>query len=438
MARQKKSKRIPGFFRASPDDPIGGILAAAGNIGADKLLRLYSSKLERLLLGKNTSSPEEQYRRDSYSISLQKQQADLIRAQTQQLKASNQLKLTEWKVAEKELQIEKTKQQSTGVSIQRTEMDLHVKTEVITGALELAANSGGLVVSDEQQEEYQEWQENLAGRVILILGKKGSGKSSTGAKLGEYMQAVFGTPFFWLGIPKSAQELLPSWVRIVDSLGQCPNDCFILIDESGLNFLSLKFADKRNIDLRQQLMLCRQKNWTLVFCAQSSRDIDESIVRQSNCTIYKEPGLNAAKSERREIQAQAIKATQAFKQVPKEERQRIACVFDENFEAIIQCNLPSFWSEELSNAYGLLGSSDISGQDGSQRTYRSAPGNKPRLSSASVSDEEILELRRKGYGYERIAKTLGCTIYRVRQCLAGQGPVDESQPYDSECVSSGM
>ncbi|MBA7630803.1 hypothetical protein ES703_38328 [subsurface metagenome] len=155
---------------------LGCILADAGNILADKLLQTFSNNIEKLLSGKTTSSPEEQYRRDSYSISLQKQQADLIRAQTQQLKTTEQLKLTEWKVAEKELQLEKTKQQSTGVSIQRTEMDLHVKTEVVTGALELVATSGGLVVSDEQQEAYQEWQESLAGRVILILGKKVQGK----------------------------------------------------------------------------------------------------------------------------------------------------------------------------------------------------------------------------------------------------------------------
>ncbi|MFC1962777.1 ATP-binding protein [Chloroflexota bacterium] len=425
----KKNSKTPGipriFTPPGPHDPVGNFCAETGNILANKVLRAFSSALEKRLLGKTTPSPEEQYRRDSYFISLQKQQADLERAQTQQLKAAEQLKLTEWKVAEKELQLGKTKQQSTGISIQRSEMDFHVKTEVITGSLDLAATSGGLVVSDEQQEASQEWQENLAGQVIMILGKKGSGKSSTGAMLGEYMQAVFGTPFYWLGIPAWAQELLPSWVRIVDSLDQCPNDCFVLIDEAGLNFLSLKFADKRNVDLRQQLMLCRQKNQTVVFCAQSSRDIDESIVRQSNCTIIKEPGLNAANSERREIRAHVIKAAQIFKQISKEERQRVACVFDENFEGVIRCSLPSFWSEELSNAYGYLGPSDISGQNGSQRIYHSMPGNKPRLSSANVSDEEILELRRKEHGYERIAKTLGCTVYRVRQCLAGQDPMNE-------------
>ena len=426
----KKNSKKPGtpriFTPPGPHDPVGNFLAEAGNIGAQKLLRTISNFLENRLPGKTSPSPEEQYRRDSYNIALQKQQADLIRAQTQQIKAAEQLKLIEARAAEKELKLEEARQQSTGISIQRTKLDLHVETEVITGALELVATSDGLVVSDEQQEAYQEWQKSLIGKVITIIGQRGKGKSSTGAKLGEHMQAVSGTPFYWLGIPKSTKRLLPSWITIVDSLEQCPNNCFILIDETGLQFLSLKFADKRNVYLRQQLMLCRQKNWTIVFCAQSSRDIDEAIIRQSNCIIFKEPGLNAANSERREIRAHAIKATQIFKQVPKEERQRVACVFDENFEGIIQCNLPSFWSEELSNAYGYLSLSDISGQNGSQRIYRSTPGDRPRLSSASVSDEEILELRRKGYGYERIAKTLDCTVYRVRQCLAGQDPMDES------------
>ena len=309
-----KSQRTPRIFTPpGPHDPAGNFLAEAGNICAKKLLGKFSSVLGMLLSGNSTPSPEEQYRRESHSISLEKQQTDLIKAQTQKLKAAEQLKLTEWKVAENELQLEKTKQQSTEVSIQRSEMDLHVKTEVITGALELAATSGGLVVSDEQKEASQEWQENLVGRVISIYGKKGSGKSSTGAMLGEYMQAVFGIPFYWLGIPKWAQKLLPIWVRIVDSLEQCPNNCFILIDETGLQYLSLKFADKRNVGLRQQLMLTRQKNRTIVFCAQSSRDVDESIIRLSNCTIYKEPGLNAANSERREIRPHAIKATQVFR-----------------------------------------------------------------------------------------------------------------------------
>jgi DNA replication protein DnaC len=406
---------MPKFFRASPDDPIGGILAAGGNIAANHLLGVFSKKVAAALARGNRLSPEEQYRINSYQVSLQKREAELARVQTQQLKEAAQLKQIEYKNAQKELQMEKARQESNMVSIERTEMDLHFKSEIICGSLGVVANSGGLVVPIEQREAYREWLKNLIGQVILILGKRGSGKTATAATLGEYMQAEYHWPVYWLGIPRWAQDILPSWVRIVESLEQCPNDCFILIDESGLHFLSLHFANKRNVYLRQQLMLARQKNWVVVFCAQSSRDIDESILRQSNCTIYKEPSLFAADSERREIQPKAAVATLAFKQVPKEERKNMAYVFDEDFSGIIKCNLPSFWSEQLSNAYGSYNPMASAKQNSQAPSIKDAVHR-----SARVSDQEIIALREKGYGYEKIAKILGCTIYRVRQCLAGR------------------
>ena len=191
--------------------------------------------------------------------------------------------------------------------------------------------------------------------------------------------------------------------------------------------MSLHFADKRNVYLRKQLMLCRQKNWTVVFCVQSSRDIDESIVRQSNWTIFKEPGLNTASTERIEIRDKALLASKAFKLIPKEERLHLAYVFDENFEGFIQCSLPSFWSEELSNAYGYSNLPNINvRKDNHQLLSRPVSNKESKRPPESVSDEEILELRKKGYGYERISKELNCTVYRVRQCLAGQDPIDES------------
>jgi len=249
--------------------------------------RWLENKTVEFLGLKTSSSPEAKYLEESSRISLLKQETELERAQIQRIKAESQSKLTELRLVEKQAQLEKSARQPGTVSV-KTEVDVNVNTSVVVGALEVIASPGGLVVPAEQQAAYDDWQYNLNGLVIVVLGKRGSGKSALAAKLGEFMQAVFGIPVFWLGIPETAQPLLPSWVRIVDSLAKCPNDCFILVDESGLNFLSLEFAGKKNVELRRQLMLCRQRQQTIIFCAQSSRDIDESIIRQAN-TTWSEP-----------------------------------------------------------------------------------------------------------------------------------------------------
>ena len=125
VKKNYKSQRIPRIFTPpGPHDSVGNFLAEAGNILADNLLRTFSSAVEKRLSSKTTPSPEEQYLINSYNISLQKQQIDLAKAQTQRLKAAELLKLTEWKVADKELELEKTNRQSTGISIQKTEIDL--------------------------------------------------------------------------------------------------------------------------------------------------------------------------------------------------------------------------------------------------------------------------------------------------------------------------
>ena len=108
VKKNNKSQPIPRIFTPpGPHDPLGNFLTEAGNIAANKILRSFSSQVDKFLFGQTPPSLEDQYRNESYNIDLQKQQVELAKAQTQQLKAAEQLKLTEFKVADKELQLEK-------------------------------------------------------------------------------------------------------------------------------------------------------------------------------------------------------------------------------------------------------------------------------------------------------------------------------------------
>ena len=133
-----------------------------------------------------------------------------------------------------------------------------------------------------------------------------------------------------------------------------------------------------------------------------------------------------AESERPEIRTKAMKAAQVFAQIPPGDRLATAMVCDDSgFEGLLKVALPGFWSEQLSNIFGQV--SPGPAQKGSNNgSVRHLGGAAPMNSSNGyVTDEEIHELRRQGSGYEKIAKMLNVTVYRVRKVLAEYDPLAE-------------
>jgi len=51
-----------------------------------------------------------------------------------------------------------------------------------------------------------------------------------------------------------------------------------------------------------------------------SHDMDNSILRQCDTIIFKEPGLHQPDSERPEIKSRAKQAARVFKEIPREKR----------------------------------------------------------------------------------------------------------------------
>jgi len=424
MSKQPRRIRIIPIFPISPDGGLGENFAASAiNIGVTLLLAQIGVTWEPPE-SQHQSSLDQQYKADKYKIQLEKQEVEKVKAQIELLKTHSQLKLLEQKVAEKESKA--GKEQTATVSFQKTQLDLQVKTEIISGSLEVPANCEGLTGPGEGQEAAIRWQETLLRKVILLLGKRGSGKTATAAEFGEYIMGKYNISTFWVGLPQRARQLVPRWIHIIEDLAGIPNDSFVICDEAALNYLSLRFGSDRNVTLRQALSLSRQKNWTMVIVAQTSRDIDRSVISQCNSVVFKEPPM-VAESERPEIRAKAMKAAQVFAQIPPGERLAMAMVFDDSgFEGLLKVALPSFWTEELSCIFGqvCLAPAQKGGINGSARHLRgAAPVNQ---SNGYVTDEEIRELRRQGCGYEKIAKMLNVTVYRVRKVLAEYDPLDEN------------
>jgi hypothetical protein len=416
MAKKKKvSKHGFSFFRPSQSsDPIDSILGAAGNIIVNNGLDRLSRDVARIL-GLTGISPEDKIKQAREQLSLKREEVNINREELANRKRS---KLLDLEVEEKELHLQRAKQQLENAETQKAEQFLQTRIEPISGALEVVADSEGLSTMVERIEAYHEWLDSMKeGNVSLILGKRGSGKTALMAKIAEYLMAVYGMPTYWVGAPATAQQFVPHWIKLVDTPDHCPANSFVMCDEAGINYLSLLFNTTENRFIRRLIMVARQKRISLAFAAQSSRDVDWAIVRQTDSLIFKEPGLHQPDSERLDIKPKAKKAALAFKKISKEDRIGVAYVFNDNFEGMIKSNVPSFWTEELSHIYSNLDLSRIeNGARSKERLQTPIDSEHNILSSASL-EQEILELSHQGNGIEKISKLLRCTTWTVRKCL---------------------
>ena len=166
-------------------------------------------------------------------------------------------------------------------------------------------------------------------------------------------------------------------------------------------------------------MICRHRHCSLVFAVQSSRDLEYSVIRQADTTIFKQQSLHQPESERMDVRSRAKKADQVFKEIPKEKRIESAFVFDDDFQGLITSSLPSFWSEKLSNIYANFDLVAIENQIRKDNELKKVVTKDTKLLNEASLDKDILELRQQGYGIKSIAKKLNCTEWRVRRCLSG-------------------
>jgi hypothetical protein len=68
--------------------------------------------------------------------------------------------------------------------------------------------------------------------VVMVLCKRGSGKSALGYRLLELFRYV-ASPYV-VGVPASARRLLPDWVGIAPTLADVPQKAIALVDEAYL------------------------------------------------------------------------------------------------------------------------------------------------------------------------------------------------------------
>jgi hypothetical protein len=228
--------------------------------------------------------------------------------------------------------------------------------------------------------------------VVLILGKRGSGKSALGYRLLELLRYV--ADIYVVGFPEQARSLLPEWIGIVPSLEDLPNKCVALVDEAYLSYNSRGSMTARSKAMTQALNLSRQKEQTIMFITQEAGYIDKNIVGSANVLVFKELGMLQLEFDRPQLTKLATQAKQALDSV-QGNKQRWSFVYapDSDFLGLMENELPSFWKPRLSRAFAT----------GSVSPTRRSP----KSLTSHDRQKRALELRAQGASYGVIARELG-------------------------------
>ena len=240
--------------------------------------------------------------------------------------------------------------------------------------------------------------------VVLILGKRGSGKSALGYRLLELFR--YGPRPYVVGIPSSAKRLLPEWIGVASTLDEVPPKSIALIDEAYLPFHARGSMAQESKAMSQLLNLSRQRDQTLIFVSQEARQVDRNIASSANVVVFKQLGILQLEFDRPELNKLANQAKEALDNMKGDDRSG-AFVYapDADFQGLLGNELPTFWK---------LGLSRLFATGASPATTRA-----PKPLSPKDKAQEAKKMRAKGASLREIARTLGVSRGTVVNYLKG-------------------
>jgi DNA-binding CsgD family transcriptional regulator len=240
--------------------------------------------------------------------------------------------------------------------------------------------------------------------VVLVLGKRGSGKSALAYRLLELFR--WSVAPYVVGVPGHGRKLLPEWMGVVPNLEELPHDSIALVDEAYLAYHARESMAQENKAMSQVLNLSRQRNQTLIFVAQEARQVDRNIASAASVLIFKELGMLQPEFDRPELRKLVEQARASLDRQTGDKRSW-AFVYspDADFLGPLEGRLPSFWKPSLSRLYAAE-----QPPAAARAARRTTPQEKAQLARS---------LRQQGLSYSQIAHRLGVSKSTVANYLKG-------------------
>ena len=194
--------------------------------------------------------------------------------------------------------------------------------------------------------DYPTFQKRLHqdSKIVLIFGKRGSGKSALGLRILENIKATTKRNCYALGIK---EDVLPSWITTLQNIHDAETESIVLIDEGAISFNSRESMKDKHKELSKIMAIARHKNLTMLFITQNTGLIDKNVLKLADSLMIKEGSLLQVEMERLEIKKFYLKAKESLENIQGNKVKYLYLV-DADFEGLLTHELPSFWSQELS------------------------------------------------------------------------------------------
>lgn len=182
--------------------------------------------------------------------------------------------------------------------------------------------------------------------IVLITGKRGSGKTALGMKFLELFRKSTKRKVFAMGFDSAK---LPFTIKKAKTMEDISNNSVVLIDEGAVTFGSRDSMKSANKELGKLMAIARHKNLSLILIAQNSAMIDLNVLRLADTLVLKEPSLLQAQFERKAIKDMYEKVAPHFKEL--DDKKAHFYVMDDEFEGLLNYSLPEFWSDGISKSF---------------------------------------------------------------------------------------
>ena len=190
--------------------------------------------------------------------------------------------------------------------------------------------------------------------VMLIVGKRGSGKSALAYRLLELLRYKL-APYV-VGAGSQGRKYLPDWIGMAPDLESLPFNTIALVDEAYLPYHSRRSMAEESMAMSQILNLSRQRNQTLIFVTQEARQVDRNIASSATVIAFKEMGMLQPEFDRPELRKLVGQAQESFGNI-RGERREWSFVYspDADFLGLLENELASFWKPSLSRLFAAVG-----------------------------------------------------------------------------------